>query len=520
MNFLKNRKIGLLTSYILLIVDCVIGIFYTPMLISALGAVQYGLYDLVNSLSNYIAVADLGLGATITRYIIKYHTLKDIQSERNSITTALHTYSLLAGISILVSIVITILFPIYLGDKALGVSVYEAQMLLIMMSGNIVLSLYIHAFAGISLAYSYYSFEKILKLGRVILRFIMVLLIVTRTGSAIDIALIDISLTTALLIAYILFFRHIKIPLYKGHFKFYILKDMLFFTSAIFFQSIINQISMNAGRLIIGWKEYSMSAIANFSIMSQIYLIYSNMSTVIQNIYYPSIGQAVFNGENAQQLTYRIIEPSRLQGMILYSILIGFWIFGRDFISLWVGSNQEIDVFKIWAMAAVIMTSATLFLCQNTITCILKARNILYPRTKILAAGVTTALLMAIVLVSFMDAMAAVVLGICFSNIIFNTVCMNIYYARCNIIKVNVFWKAMIEKQGLFILLSIIIALLIKYIIPNTGWISLIVQIGAFSIAYMVVALTCGINHSEKNRITIYSSKIMVNLCRFLQIRH
>ena len=150
--FMKNKKVGVIVSYLLLILDSIIGVFYTPLLIKALGQTQYGLYDVVNSITAYIAIADIGLGGTITRFFIKYTTQKVEQKEKNCITTALFAYLIIAFVCLLAGIVVVILFPSILTDKNIGASSGEAQMLLFVSVGNIVLSLFMHAFSGIALA--------------------------------------------------------------------------------------------------------------------------------------------------------------------------------------------------------------------------------------------------------------------------------------------------------------------------------------------------------------------------------
>ena len=197
MNIIKNKNIGLILSYVLLLLDCIIGIFYTPLLLNSLGTTQYGLYDLVNSFANYIAIVDIGLGATVTRYIIKYKTIGDKEKEQNSIKTAIFSYLFLMLIAFIIGILATLLLPQFLNNKDIGTSYREAQLLMLVMSINISLSLFIHAFSGIALAYSYYSIEKILKIFRLISRFILVIVIVTDTKRALSIAIIDVILTCA-----------------------------------------------------------------------------------------------------------------------------------------------------------------------------------------------------------------------------------------------------------------------------------------------------------------------------------
>ncbi len=496
-HWMQNKKIGMITSYILLILDSVIGVFYTPMLLNALGQTQYGLYDIVNSITAYIAIADIGLGGTITRYIIKYNTEKDSENEKNCITTAIIAYFVIALVCLLVGIVAVVLFPVLIRDKQIGASLQEAQLLLLISVLNIVLTLFMHAFSGIALAYSYFSFEKILKIIRICLRFGLVFLLVGMTGKAVTLAEIDIALTVCMLAAFLLFFRKCGIRILKGKFNKPLLGAMLGFTVAILFQSIINQINTTAGKLIIGWREVDFDQVTVYGIIAQIYFIYCNMSTVIQNIYYPSIGRAVFDGKGRDDLTRRVAEPSRIQAGILYIILIGFWVFGREFVELWVGIESQ----KIWLCAAVMMTASTLHLSQNTISCILKAQNKLRPKTIILGCGAATTLLVGIIGSVFMDPIYAVVGGISIGIIVFDAMAMNIYYAKSQTVHLPLFFKHFFQGYWFVLPLTALAAIGIHWLIGSGTWWLLIAKIAMTVLVYIILMLLLGLTPAEKQMV-------------------
>ncbi len=495
--WMKNQQIGLIISYILLALDSVIGIFYTPLLIRSLGETQYGLYDIVNSITSYIAIADIGLGATITRYIIKYKTEQNKTKEENCIKTALITYSVIAIACALIGLIVMIFLPQFMEGKEIGASLQEAQMLLLISVGNIVLTLFIHAFSGIVLAYSFFSLEKILKILRIIIRFSLVLILVSYTGKAITLALIDIVLTILMICAFLFFFMKEKIGIFKGKFEKPLLKSMLGFTVAILFQSIINQINTTSGKLIVGWRATNFDQVTVYGVIVQIYFIYCNMATVIQNIYYPSIGEAVFLNKDTQELTEKVIEPSRLQATILYVILIGFWCFGQEFVQLWVGIESK----KIWLCASILMTFATLHLSQNTISCILKSKNKLRAKTIILGCGALVALLISIIGSIWWDTIYMVTIGVTTGMIICDTIAMNIYYSCAQIINMKMFFKVFFNKHWIVVVLSLIIAIGINMLIPNYSWITLILKIAVLVVVYLGLMVLIGFNNKEKQRI-------------------
>lgn len=493
----KDKKIGVLISYLLLVIDSVIGIFYTPLLIGALGSTQYGLYDIVNSITAYIAIADIGLGGAITRYIIKYNTKKEYDKEKNCITTSIFAYFVIALVCLVAGVIIVFLFPYIIEGKNIGATLGEAQTLMFLSVCNIVLTLFMHAFSGIALAYSYFSLEKILKILRICFRFLMVVLLVQKTGKALTLVQIDIVLTALMLIGFILFFRKVNIKLLKGKFDKALLGTMLSFTVAILFQSIINQINTTAGKLIIGWRVTDLNQVTVYGIVTQIYLIFSNMSTVIQNIYYPAVGRAVFEGKSKKDVTKLVSEASRIQSGILYIILIGFWCFGKEFVDLWVG----IESTKIWLCAGLLMTASTFHLSQNTISCILKAKNKLKPKTIILGCGALVTLVTGIIFSGIIDPIYAVVGAVITGIVLFDAVALNIYYVKGDIIDLPFFTKNFLYGYWAVVPVTVVGAIGVNMLLPGGTWIMLGVKILLTVIIYGILMLALGLTKEEKYQI-------------------
>ena len=64
-------KVGLLLNYLNLLLSSFIPLLYTPIMLRILGQEEYGLYKLSGSITSYLSLIAFGLGAAITRYLIK-----------------------------------------------------------------------------------------------------------------------------------------------------------------------------------------------------------------------------------------------------------------------------------------------------------------------------------------------------------------------------------------------------------------------------------------------------------------
>lgn len=74
-------KAGAALNYVVIVLNALVGILYTPYMLRMLGQSEYGLYSLVASVISYLTVLDLGLGNAIIRYTAKYRTEGKIEEQ-------------------------------------------------------------------------------------------------------------------------------------------------------------------------------------------------------------------------------------------------------------------------------------------------------------------------------------------------------------------------------------------------------------------------------------------------------
>ena len=75
----KERRNGIILSYILIILNIIIAIFYTPFMTKMLGQSEFGLYSLISSIIGYLTILDFGFGNAIIVYTTKYKEQKNIK---------------------------------------------------------------------------------------------------------------------------------------------------------------------------------------------------------------------------------------------------------------------------------------------------------------------------------------------------------------------------------------------------------------------------------------------------------
>ena len=490
---MSKKMTGSALSYLLIVVDIIVGIFFVPFLLQQLGDSEYGLYKLMFSTASYLSVLDFGIGATITRYVVKFKTEKKKQDEENFVAMGLLVYGALALIVLVAAVCINFAIPKLYAASIPAEKMNYARLMFIFLCANTAIHLITHAYTGLFHAYERFVYSKMINITKILFRVLLIIVGVLFIKSAIVIVVVDISLSLLVLLCNILYAKYslkCRIKLYKWDKV--LAKEAFVFTFAILGQSIINQFNTNVDNLVLG--IYTTTAtVALYSIALQLFTMYSSLSTAISSVYLPSISRSVFKGESDDEVTERIIEPSRIQLTILLLALTGFFLFGKAFISVWVGA----EYLEVYLLCCILLTTATVELSQNTITAILKAKNMLHGKTLILAGSTVVNVVLTFILVPRMGTLGAAI-GTAFSMVFGYGLALNLYYH----FKIHVNMITYYKKTYHGILPAAIIACLIgipiSLFINLGGWGGFVVKALIYVAVYAVVIYFLGFNKQEK----------------------
>lgn len=492
-----NKILGVLLNYTLAVVDVLVALFFIPFLLSKLGDSNYGVYKLMQSTASYLSVLDFGIGSTITRYIVKYKVEKKDKKQENFLAMALLIYAVLALSIVFISIVIMIAIPsIY--SKSLDPTVYsEAQKVFLVICMTTAVSLFNHAYNGLMVAYEKFALSSGLSIIKIILRVGMIIVGLNIFNSPLTIVIVDFIAELLLLTTSILYARislNCRPKLYSWDWP--LAREAFVFTLAIFVQSIINQFNTNLDNIVLG--IYTTTAVISmYSIVLQIYTLYSTIATSISTVYLPSISSKVFEKKSDEEITDSIIFPSRIQLILLLLVFVGFILLGRDFISLWLNRDGYQDVY---VLTCILLGASTLELSQTTITSVLKAKNILRGRSIILSVSTVINAIITVLLVPKFGALGAV-LGTAFSLVFGYGIALSVYYKKAAHLNMKRFYY----KVYFPTVPVALVALAVGYFIINQmkmyGIIGFLLKGFVVLIIYCVFVFLFVLNDSEKRSI-------------------
>lgn len=283
---INQRKAGAILSYIVLAVNSVIGILYTPIMLRLMGQSEYGLYSLVASVIGYLTMFDLGLGNAMIRYIAKYKAIGDKKSEAKLNGMFFVIYTIIGVIVLLIGLVLSSQVELIFSNSLTGNEIQKAKILFTILTLNLAVSFPLGIFSSILTAYEEFVFSKLITLGRTILMpVIMIPMLLAGYRSIGMVVVISVLNLAGLLMNTWYCLRKLEINMALKGFDFAILRDVAPYSFYIFLNIVVDKLYVNTDKFILGSVSGTI-AVSVYAIALQLYEYYSMFSTSINGVFY------------------------------------------------------------------------------------------------------------------------------------------------------------------------------------------------------------------------------------------
>lgn len=485
-------KLGAVLSYLVIALNMIIGIAYTPFLTKMLGQSEYGLYSLVASVISYLTILDLGFGNAITIYTSKYLAKEDKESE-NKLHGMFFVIYIIIGI--VAGVIGTILFLNV--DKMFGNSMsYEelqtAKVLMGILTFNLIITFPFSIFSSIITAYEKFIFAKVINIVRIILMPVIMIPLLLLGYKSVALVILTTILNVACLLINMLYCLkrlHIKLE-FKG-FDFLLLREIFAYSFFIFLNTIIDKINWNIDNFVLGTISGTI-AVAVYSVAAQFNNMYLSFSTAISGVLLPKVAKMEANNSSEEEFTNIFIQTGRIQYIIMALVMTGFVIFGKRFITLLFGA----EYITAYYIACILMLPVTIPLIQNVGLNIIQAKNKYKFRT-------ITFLFIALANIGISIPLAkryggiGTAIGTAVSLIIGQIIIMNVYYQKAMHIDMFRFWKEIL-KMTIPVGVTFVLGVLGYQVIAEKGNIAFALGMIGYVVLYAVFMWSMGMKESEK----------------------
>ena len=495
---MSQKRVGILISYVNLIMGMVVNIFLTPFLISSLGDVDYSLYKVMQSFAGPLAMFHLGISTIVTRSIVQFSSDKEYtkKDKQNTMALALLASGIMATLVGIVGIVMCFAIPTIYGASYSEQSIVLGQKIFLVFMASTIFHMMTDAFSGCMIGHEKFAISSSLQLFRTFFKMLLWIVLLKLGMGVLAVTCVDLSISLATFIfsvCYSIFILHEKPRLYR--FDKRKLAEIISFGAAILLQAVVNQINNNVDTMILGAFVTEKAIITMYSSALAIYSIYNSLVSVIASFFLPKAARLINQNASGEELTDFVISPGRFQAIIAVACILGFALFGQNFISVWIG-EKYLDAY--WVILMLIIP-VTIPLVENTMISVLDAAMKRIYRSITLVIMALLNVVVSIWLVTILGFWGAAI-GTVASLIIGHGFLMNIYYKKTFGLQIGRMFYSIFKGILPAGLLAAVLCAPIAYFLPNTI-VLFLVKCASFILLYGVFLLLFGLNSSEKIQI-------------------
>lgn len=492
----NQLKAGVVLNYVVIFLNTIVGLLYTPYMLRMMGQSEYGLYSLVASVIAYLTVLDLGFGNAIVRYTAKFRAEKKTEEQYEMFGMFFLLYLVIGIIAFGIGLGLYFNVDTLFGNTMTAVELDSARIMMLLLVANLAFTFPMSIWGSIIQAYEDFVFQKSLNIFRIILNTAVMICLLHFGYKAVAMVVVQtIFNVLTLVVNFIYCRRKLNIHIYFRfkHFHWGFLKEVAIYSFWIFLNAIMDRVYWSTGQFVLG-AMVGTAAVAVFAIAIQLEGMYMQFSTAISSVFLPKVTAMVATNRSRKEISDLFIRTGRIQYIVLAYILSGFIIFGRQFIELWAGAGYS----DAYIISLLFFIPLTVPLIQNLGITILQARNEMKFRSVLYIIIALVSLGMQIVLTRFLGGIGCA-MGVSGALVVGQILIMNVYYRRRQDLDIKTFWEEISKMSIIPIVLIFSSMLVIRHFFALDSWGKLILGIAAFSLVYIPLFFRFSMTDEERN---------------------
>ena len=493
---MKNeKKLGAILSYTNIILNMCISVFFTPFLIRSLGDAEYGLYRVIQSFAGQFVIMTLGMSTIVSRNIVYYNETNKKEEKENFLAMAMIISGILVAILLGIGIIVYFNINNIFSNSLSSAEIETAKTLFIIFLCNIAVTIINDLFSGILNGHERFAVNNGTKTLNRILRIVILVVLIKLGFKSIAIVATDLALMVLVLVFNMFFgLSHLNEKIKFHYIDKQMLRATLLFSGAMLLQAVVNQVNNNMDNFILGIMTDT-KTVTLYSVALTVFNAYACLTTVIVSIFSPQATRMVVNNATSDDLTNLVSRTGRYQFIIAGLVVVGFILFGRNFISIWVG-NSYLPAYEI---TLILIIPITIPLIESVSNSVLDAKLKRMGRSIILCVMALINIVLSVILIKIFGYIGAAY-GTALSVIIGHCILLNIYLKKTIGLKVFRMFKDIFKGLLPSIVVSTIICVPLAVFLPNT-FIMFVVKVLIFMFVFLAIVYKFGMNAEEKNMI-------------------
>jgi O-antigen/teichoic acid export membrane protein len=321
------------------VVQLSVAFFLSPLLVHRLGGQRYGIWSLIESVLAYLMLFDLGVAASVVRYVAKFEATQDRDSLNRVFSTSVGIFAVAGVLVQLIALALAAVGPQLLGIP--GPLVEDARWLLVLLGFNLAAGLPLSVFSCVLDGLGRFSVKTSIRTAYVLVRSGLFVLIVGNGGGLVPLAWAITGCSLA---------EHLGIGLAARHF----LPQLRFslrlidratfrairgYSADAFLAMLAGRISFQTDAIVIG-LFLSPQYITYFVIAGRLVEYSKDSLRVLTTVLTPAVSVLEAKGETAS-IRRLLLDSTRYVLWLIMPIQLGLLILGRPFLTLWMGPQYD-----------------------------------------------------------------------------------------------------------------------------------------------------------------------------------
>lgn len=499
----SQLKIGALLSYVVLALQNLVGLVYTPFMLRMMGKSEYGLYSIAASIVAYLTILDLGFGNAIVRYTAKFRAEGKQEEQYRMFGMFFLLYCGIGIITLIAGGVLYLNAENIFDASMTAVELLRTKWILVLMVVNLAITFPFSLFGSIITAYEQFVFQKVVAIVRIVLNTVTMVVLLTMGYRAVAMVVVATIFNVVTLGMNFWYCKHyLKIKLKFGRFQWGFLKEVSVYSFWIFLNVIMDRIYWSTGQFVLG--AYAGTAVvAVYAVAIQLQQMYMSFSTAISGVFLPKVTAMAVKDSNVKAISDLFIKMGRIQYCIMALVLTGFFLFGRQFIRLWAGEGYD----GAYTIALLFFVPLTVPLCQNLGITILQARNQMKFRS-LLYLFISLVSLGAQIPLSKYYGGVGCALAIAGALTLGQIVIMNVYYQAKQRINIVRFWFEILKMSIAPVCMTVVTYHILQQFALDTV-VKLVVGIVLYLLVYLPLFFVLSMNAFERDLVLTPIKKVL-----------
>lgn len=365
----KQMSIGVVLSYVSIVVKLLSGILYTPIVLHTLGQSQYGVYSLCISCINYLTILNAGVNAAYIRFYVQEKSVRKGNVEKlNGLFCKI--FIVLSIIGLVGGLLIAHFSSMIFGSKITPEEYELVRKCFVILAFTVAVEIITCLFKSFITANEEFIFGKSLDIISAILSPVLTLPFLIRGADCTSIVGVRLGVVILILFLNIVFcLKRLKIRFFFSRTEKGIFHNILQFIGFIALQSIMDQLNWEIDKFILA-RTQGTREISLYSVGSTFNIYFLLIGGVVSSVFIAEINRLVATNDEVR-LNNLFRRTCKLFTYIIGFIISAFFVFGRVFILRWVGEDYGNSFTIGWMLMSPVTFSLIMGLGQD----IARAKN-------------------------------------------------------------------------------------------------------------------------------------------------